>query len=165
MLVLYLKFVSLHSVSPINPQQCLSAGNNARAKRLGYTPMRNQVFYYVTANKIGSVFSSSKVQAHKHYSVNPAWVTSLLEASPVSCMSVSSFVLVWVFGPSLCSWGTEEVGESKRPSLTEQLIAISVRSRCRWLLFLSPQAGKITSATANLDYANCVRGSSANLAN
>ena len=74
--------------SMVTFQGCTPHGNelqrfpkvSAKMKRCGYMTCRNQLFYYLTMDKIGSVHSASVFKPHVSYSVNPSWISSHLEA-------------------------------------------------------------------------------------
>ena len=77
-------------VSHSNPVQGMSFSTN-KVKKAGYQAVRNQCFYYVSADKLGSVWASGSLRPHLDYSVNPAWVSALLEASALSFVCRASF--------------------------------------------------------------------------
>ena len=75
-----------------NPQQGLKCATNM-VKRSGYQGVRNQAFYYVSVDKIGSVFESGDLKPHRDYIVNPSWVSGLLEASALTVICRDVFSL------------------------------------------------------------------------
>ena len=66
-----------------NPKQGVKV-RPTKLKKDGYEGARNQVFYYVSVEKLGTAFGFCKLQAHKDFPVNPGWVAALLEASGLS---------------------------------------------------------------------------------
>ena len=75
-----------------NPVQGLKLSTN-KLKRAGYQAVRNQAFYYVSVGKTGSVFESGDLKPHKDYTVNPGWVSALLEASALTLICRDVFSL------------------------------------------------------------------------